>query len=109
MDQQTLLNDTPENLIRKYKLVLTEAGIPVERMILFGSYAKKTPRPWSDVDVCVVSKTFGKRPFYEMLQLAHFTQSVDTMIEPHPYHPDDLADKYDTLAKEIRTYGVVID
>lgn len=29
-------------------------------------------------------------------------------IEPHPYHPKDLLEKYDSLAHEIRTYGKVI-
>ena len=90
MDTKTLLNDTPVRLIQKYKHVLDEAGIPVQQMILFGSYAKKTARPWSDVDVCVVSPIFGKKPFAEMVRLAKLTIDVDTMIEPHPYNATPL-------------------
>ncbi|OGG24162.1 hypothetical protein A3A79_03145 [Candidatus Gottesmanbacteria bacterium RIFCSPLOWO2_01_FULL_43_11b] len=108
MDTKTLLNDTPENLIRRYKTVLTDNGIPVKRMILFGSYARGTAKPWSDIDVCVVSPKFGKKPFSEMVRLAKLTISVNTMIEPHPYNPKDLTDKWDPLAAEIRRYGKTI-
>jgi predicted nucleotidyltransferase len=108
MDTKTLLNDTPTNLVHKYYQTLIRAHVPIEQIILFGSYAKKKAKPWSDVDVCVVSKTFGKNPLEELLMLARLTTDIDTMIEPVPYHPDDLADKYDPLAKEIREHGIRI-
>lgn len=108
MDSKTLLSDSPENLVRRYRKILLRAGIPVEKMIVFGSYAKKNPRPDSDVDVCVVSKVFGKKPFAEMVRLAHLASDVDTMIEPHPYHPADLEDRYDPLAAEIRRTGITV-
>ena len=106
MGTKTLLNDTPTNLLKKYREVIVKAGIPVEQMILFGSHAEGNATAWSDVDVCVVSPLFGKKPFMEMLRLAKLARTVDTMIEPHPYNSKDLADKYDPLAHEIRTHGV---
>ena len=109
MDQRTILADTPENLIKKYHAILKEAGIPVQKMILFGSYAKGIAKPWSDVDVCVVSSVFGKNLYDEMVQLKHLTGSVEDMIEPHPYNEKDLADPWDPLAAEIRKYGKVIE
>ncbi len=105
MVQKTLLTDTPENLIKKYADVLRVFGYSVDRMILFGSYASGKNKPWSDVDVCVVSRQFGKRGFQEGMDLAALATRVDSMIQPHPYHPDDLNDPYDPLAKEIRTHG----
>lgn len=105
MVTKTILNDTPNRLIKKYRRVLIKAGIPVKQMILFGSYAKGKAKPWSDVDVCVVSSSFGKNAFDEMVKLAKLTVTVDTMIEPHPFSPSDLNDPYDSLAQEIRTYG----
>ena len=97
MAQKSILADTPENLIKKYRLVLAEAGIPVDKIILFGSYAKGTSKSWSDVDVCVVSPLFGKNGYDERVRL-----------EPHPYNAKDLADPWDPLAYEIRTNGRVI-
>ena len=108
MAQKSILSDTPERLIKKYKKVLTDSGIPVKRMILFGSYAKGKAKPWSDVDVCVVSPVFGKDGYDEMVKLKHLTGKVEDMIEPHPYHPDDLNDPFDPLAFEIRTHGKTI-
>jgi len=108
MAQKTILADTPENLIKKYRTVLERSGIPVNQMILFGSYARGTSKPWSDVDVCVVSSIFGKNAYDEMVRLKHLTGSVEDMIEPHPYNEKDLADPWDPLAAEIRKYGKVI-
>jgi predicted nucleotidyltransferase len=102
----TLLTDTPDNLIKKYRIALAEAHIPVEKLILFGSYAKHTPRESSDLDVCVVSPLFGKNPFDEMVMLAKISSKIDPLIEPHPYSPDDLSDTWDPLAAEIQKYGV---
>ena len=108
MAQKSILNDTPENLIQKYARLLCGRKIPVEKIILFGSYAKNNAKPWSDVDICVVSSIFGKNSYDEKVMLSKLTSSIDTMLEPHPYHPKDLEDPYDPLAYEIRTYGKVI-
>lgn len=105
MDTKTILSDTPRHLLRKYRAILLAEGIPIEQLILFGSYAKGTAKPWSDVDVCVVSSTFGKNSYDERVRLAKLTLMVDTMIEPHPYHPNDLNNPYDSLAQEIRMWG----
>lgn len=108
MVKKSILSDTPVNLIKKYKKVLEKAGIPVTKMILFGSYAKGRAKPWSDIDVCVVSSVFGKDSHEELVRLMRLTSKVDDMIEPHPYHPKDLNDPYDALAHEINTYGKIV-
>ncbi|MEK7165910.1 MAG: nucleotidyltransferase domain-containing protein [Patescibacteria group bacterium] len=109
MDQKSLLSDAPENLLKRYKKVLKDNNVQVEQLILFGSFAKKTQHPASDLDVCVVSRDFGKDAFGEMIMLAKYASEVDTLIEPHPYSPADLADKWDPLAVEIRKHGIVIE
>lgn len=108
MAQKTILSDTPERLIRKYQKALMKAGVPVTSLILFGSYAKGTAKPWSDVDVCVVSPEFGHNRFDERGQLMNISYPIDYMLEPHPFSPEGLTDKYDPLAAEIRRYGKVI-
>lgn len=108
MAQKSILNDTPIRLIQKYHKVLIQNGIPVTALILFGSYAKGNPKPWSDVDVCVVSPIFGKDRHDEGVRLALLTRDIEDMIEPHPYNEKDLADPWDPLAAEIRKYGKVI-
>ena len=105
MAQKSILKDTPENLVRRYAKLLEKNQIPVDKIILFGSYAKGKARPWSDLDICVVSSKFGKNNYDEMVLLKQLTTQVDTMIEPHPYHPDDLNNSLDPLANEIQLTG----
>lgn len=108
MVRKSYLSDRPENLIRKFNQALTKQGYPVEKIILFGSYAKGTEKPWSDVDICVVSNKFGKKPHDEMIELMHVASGIEPLIEPHPYNPKDLNDPWDPLAVEIKRYGKVI-
>jgi len=108
MAKKTILNDTPDRLIVRYHQALRDAGIPVEKLILFGSYARGTARQWSDIDLCVVSQTFGKNRHDERIVLMGLTHKIDPMIEPHPYNSKDLQDPYDPIAAEIRKYGKVI-
>ena len=35
-----------------------EHHLPIDKVYLFGSYAKNNPRNYSDVDLCVVSPKF---------------------------------------------------
>ena len=99
-----------KTIILAYKQKLETLGIPVDKIILFGSRAKHTARPDSDIDLCIVSKTFGKDYHHEMVQLLKVAHelSLDQVIEPHPYHPHDLTDQYDSLATEIKTYGITV-
>ena len=108
MVQKSLLSDTPENLIYKYHLLLKKKSIPVEQIILFGSYANGTATEDSDLDVCVVSDDFGKDSFDEMVMLSKISHEIEPLIEPHPYNPIDLRNRWDPLATEIRNTGKVI-
>jgi len=108
MAQKSILNDTPKNLIKRYRKALERAGVPIEKIILFGSYAKGKAKPYSDIDLCVVSKTFGKDDYDEMVFLKTLTSDIDSMLEPHPYHPKDLENPYDPLAYEIKKHGKVV-
>jgi len=95
-------------LIRDYRNHLENNGISVSQMILFGSQAKGTARNGSDIDLCVVSPNFGHDRHNERVMLMNYGLSVSTLIEPHPYSPNELTDKYDPLADEIRETGIVV-
>lgn len=96
------------NTLNNYKDLVKQAGISVDRIIVFGSQTKGTAKIWSDIDVCVVSPSFGKNRYDERIKLLNISSKLDINIEPHPYNPSDLLNKWDTLASEIRKYGVVI-
>ena len=61
-------------LIRRYVAALEARGIPIERVILFGSYASGHPEEWSDIDIAVISPKFDTLSLlerYEQLGLAN--------------------------------------
>lgn len=96
--------------IRTYVSLLKEEGIPVTEVRLFGSRAGGSARWWSDIDLCVVSPRFGRDYRAEGMRLRQLAARLHPRypIEPIPYHPRDLRDRYDTLAVEIRNHGKTI-
>ncbi len=89
----------------EFKKILTQAGVKVEGIILFGSYAVGKPHAWSDVDLCVVSRQFGKNDFDDMAKLSKLGKQVSYLIESHPINPRDLKFGIHPLAEEIKRTG----
>ena len=93
-------------IIKKYTNNLIKHGIPVESVIAFGSQITGAARYGSDIDTCIVSKSFGHDRHAERLMLMRYTDKETSAIEPHPFHPDDLSDTHNFLATEIRKHGI---
>lgn len=108
MAQAPVLNDYTMSTVRLYAEALRRQGVVFSHLIVFGSQAKGTAKKWSDIDVCVVSPQFGKDRHTERVSLMRVRDDRLLDIEPHPYNPKDLADKYDPLASEIRKYGIPV-
>jgi uncharacterized protein len=94
-----------KTIANKYLEEVIKSGIPVDSAYLFGSYAKGNSNKFSDIDICVVSKKFGRDYFRESVMLGNLANDVDFKIEAVPMTPDDMNDKYSTLASEIKKYG----
>jgi predicted nucleotidyltransferase len=94
--------------INRYIDLLKQEGIDVSKAILFGSYAKGTAKPESDIDIAIVSSQFGKNNLKEMMLLRRIALRVDSHIEPLPFSPREINDRYSTLAQEILKYGISI-
>ena len=104
---QKKLTQSIIKIVRDYGRVVARS-IPVQEVIIFGSYAKGITHKDSDIDVCVVSPKFGKDLFEESIVLDRLTDNIDSRIEPHPMNQRLLSNKYDTLASEIREHGIAI-
>ncbi len=94
-----------KKIANKYLEEVIKSGIPVDSAYLFGSYAKGNSNKFSDIDICVVSKKFGKDYFRESVMLDNLAIDVDFKIEAVPMTPKDMNDRYSTLASEIKKYG----
>jgi len=102
------LNQHIIDVVHIYKKDLLRAGIMPKQLIVFGSQTTGKAKPWSDIDVCVVSDDFGKDRFSDRLKLMHIQDRKTLDIEPHPMSPEELAAPWDPLANEIRTYGISV-
>lgn len=94
--------------IHNYIAALQKENIPLEKVILFGSYAKGTHNQMSDIDLCIVSPFFKNS--FSALQFLWSRRPKDfgLRIEPVGFHPRDFSDQYDSLIHEIKSTGVPI-
>jgi len=77
--------------VREYVRELERLGVPVERVILYGSYRHDVPREESDIDLAVFSEAFGapgRMEFSGILSEAKWNS--EPMIEAMGFHPSAL-------------------
>jgi predicted nucleotidyltransferase len=64
MDKEAVLA-----IISDFRKALEAAGIGVEKVILFGSYAAGNWRPGSDIDLVVISEDFEGKGYWERIDI----------------------------------------
>ncbi|MBT9161036.1 MAG: nucleotidyltransferase domain-containing protein [Dehalococcoidia bacterium] len=94
--------------IRQYLNELKEHNITVEKVYLYGSYAKGNYHGFSDIDIAIVSKDFEGRWFADRDRIVPLRRNIDVRIEPMPYRPEDFTDS-DPLAVEAMANGEEIE
>jgi predicted nucleotidyltransferase len=77
------------NLIKQYITRLKENNIPVEKVFLFGSYIKGTPREDSDIDIAVISTAFKGDRYQDRRRIVPLRRGIDSRIDPIPLTPGD--------------------
>jgi uncharacterized protein len=95
-------------LAAHYIQFLRKSGFPVSKAYLYGSFAKGRPRKGSDIDVCVVSRSYDPDNDKKRLFLWEKRRDIDVRIEPVGYRPQDFNDS-NPLAYEIKRTGIAID
>jgi predicted nucleotidyltransferase len=86
-----------ETIIKKAKAYAEDAKrvLPVEKAVLYGSYAKGTAKEQSDIDICFFLKDFGGRKrvkvLKDLLLVLHRNDYYGYCdFEPNAYEMDDL-------------------
>ena len=97
-----------KNIVLRYREKIEDAGIPVERIVLFGSYARGKARKDSDIDICVVSPELGKDEMTEIGKLNFLHWKLDNRIEAHPVSSKDYREKATPFISEIHKYGIEV-
>ena len=85
---------------------LVRSEIDSEALVmLFGSCAKGETHERSDIDIAVVSKTFGSNIIENRVRVSLLGYQINSDIEAHPFSTDDW--KYVTpFINEIKKTGV---
>ena len=97
-------------LIRRYVAALEGRGVPVERVILFGSHASGHPDEWSDIDIAVISPQFDTLSLlerYEQLGLAN--RDLHAPLDIVGFSPSQVAQcEPESFLSEILRTGVEV-
>lgn len=97
-------------LIRRYIAALESRGIPVERVMLFGSHASGHPTEWSDIDIAVISPSFEALSLlerYEQLGLAN--RHLQAPLDIVGFSPSQVAQcEPESFLAEILRTGVTV-
>lgn len=69
-------------ILRRFRDALESKKVHVQKMILFGSWAKGTAGEFSDIDVVIVSEAFDGRDLWSRAKLLGGAQVAYRIIEP---------------------------
>lgn len=82
---------TELNKIIKYFISNLKKKIRISYVISFGSYARGNPRPYSDIDVAVISPDFNEMDEIKAMQfLSLEAKDSEALIEPISFPSKEL-------------------
>jgi predicted nucleotidyltransferase len=100
-----------ETIISKAKAYAEDAKrtLPVEKVFLYGSYAKGTASEQSDIDICFFLRNFGNQDRIEILTelLTVLCKHNDLYFEPNVFEMDDIP-RGNPFVKEVLRTGIEI-
>lgn len=97
-----------KKILSNYKTILKNNQIKPLKIILYGSYAYGQPNKWSDIDVAVIAKDFGRRnPIERMEFLAQKAAEVDDSLEVLGFTLEEYQKAKDGIFSQILSQGKV--
>lgn len=102
MDKKT------DNIIKQYISTVAIQTPGFVTAYLFGSFAKNTQRPESDIDIALIIDNLKDSDRFDIqVQLMLLASKFDSRIEPHPLSKQDLISD-NPFVQEIRETGIEI-
>ena len=93
------------DIINKYIENLSKE-ITINKVILFGSYAKNCADEYSDIDIAIISDDFSGNIEEDFVLAMKACKNVDLRIEPHIFTVSDFEN--DCFSDEILKYGIEV-
>jgi predicted nucleotidyltransferase len=99
--------DAIRRIIRTYIGVIANNNIKIEKVYLFGSYARGTAIEDSDIDIAIVSDDFSGDRFADRRRVVPLRRKIDRRLDPIPYRTENFKEN-DPLVVEILKNGIEI-
>lgn len=97
-----------DSTITKYLELIKEKYSDIERVYLFGSYAKGKPTEDSDIDLALIFTNLDDSKRFDIqVQLMMLAAQIDSRIEPHPISHNDF-DSGNPFVAEIKKTGIEV-
>ena len=91
-----------KKVVKEYRDELKRHNIRITKVILYGSYAKGQPRPYSDIDLIVVSPDLARFSLLKRQELlAELTMNIDAPLEVIGYTPKEFKKSNHTIFGQI--------
>ena len=94
---KVLSKDEALNLVRKYKQAIAPWFNNKAKVMMFGSYSKGFPNPWSDIDVAVILPTLQGDWLNTSVALGREGHKVSLLLEPVLMAEDEWSPLYDDV------------
>lgn len=96
-------------IIGDYISTIAKQNNQLEKVYLFGSYAKQTDNPSSDIDIALIINDLGGDEKFDLqVQLMLIASDFDLRIEPHPISSNDFNSE-NPFVVEIKRTGIEIE
>ncbi|MDD2965087.1 MAG: nucleotidyltransferase domain-containing protein [Bacteroidales bacterium] len=97
-----------DSTITKYLELIKEKYSDIERVYLFGSYAKGKSTEDSDIDLALIFTNLDDAKRFDIqVQLMMLAAQIDSRIEPHPISHNDF-DSGNPFVAEIKKTGIEV-
>lgn len=104
-----LAQKTVINKLKKIVAEIKQSGIHLNRVVLYGSYARNTQHKWSDIDVALVADEFKSDGFEDVGLFAATLIKYPTLnISPRTYNTKDFHPERDPFVEVILKNGIEI-
>ena len=100
---------TAIDIVTQFAKQITDSGIHLKRVVLFGSYSRNEQNKWSYIDVALVSDKFKGIGFYDIdLFGKTLIKKQFQDISPRTYKTKDFTPDKDPFVEEILKTGIEI-
>lgn len=94
--------------VKKFTKELIETGMPLDKVILFGSYAKNTQQEYSDIDVALVSTIFSGFGYEDRKHFSNINNKKPFIDIETKTYPTNYFLTGDPFVAEINNTGIEI-